>query len=406
MTSGSSGSETPREEPVDSPRSSRRGSRSGDLASDLLTGLIALGIVVALLTLWFAPWPGPTVLASSFSQDRSRAQTAVATASGGPWNVEWAVGFLPSQAGLLPYNYTSIPSISVNCAYTSLVNGSRSVPGSADVSLGTSTSWVFVFGDGSSSYLVVTDVQGVETIVGRLAGYDCPFPSPAFGVVGSTVIGPEAAAETANAVGGRSFLNAHPGANATLLLNSPEFGYGGIGAQWTVVYSTCPPASPTPTNGSAFSAVVNATEGTVLAASNATVACPTLANVRPTPLMGVLAVHAGLEANATGVFWCNFTVAAVTDPVELGDLSFSIDTASGARVVPAPAGNVSIVAGTNRVLGVFDLESGTWSSGATQPLVPSDRISLRSTEDLSGRAEYFDIVGTGLYSGLVSLSIP
>lgn len=370
--------------------------------------MVAVGVVLAtLLGFGVLRWPtapSPNV-ASGFETARADAREAAQGYAGLNWTLWWAVGFVPSSAVTLPVNYTYVALVRAGCSFTTLTTAEREVPGSSNVSQGSTSAWVFGFSDGGSEFLLVSAVAGVTALAGTVNGTTCPDQPPAGAAFPDSAIDPTFASVTAAHAGGTAFLSGHPNANVTLTGVNHLVGAGLLGAQWIVTYSDCPAVTSLQLSGSFFSATVNASTGFLEAASNYTGSCPWVGEVATTPLNLELAVTNAFVASAGSTFWYNFTVRLVVVPMTLGELGFALEGSSGLPL-NIPNIDLSVVGLSGSVLGTFDLTSGAWTAGSGASLTAGCVVVLSSPVDLSGQGNWLNVTGRGVFSGSVSLAIP
>ncbi len=369
--------------------------------------MVGVAAAVLLATVaGYLPGTGPTGPApSSFASARAAAESAAGAFTGGPWQAWWTVGFDPSSPTPFPLNYTYVPISGSACSFAPLQTGNRTVEGSGNVSIGSTSAWSFVFRNSSSAFLLVSVVDGTARLAGTFGGTGCPFAYPEYGPLPTGLVDPTKAAGWAARVGGYAFLAHHPEANVTILGYAAALGIASPGPYWLVNFTSCPAASTSSVSGEFFSATVNASSGALLQAANATGPCARIGGMITTPLSEVLAVTPAYVSQVGSSFTYNFSVRSVTAPLRLGDLAVAVENGAGTPVTPADA-RLEVVLPSGALLGVFNLTAQAWESGGSAVLANGDTISLSTTQTLSGQGDWLTISGRGTYTGSVSVAIP
>ncbi|HYA58366.1 MAG TPA: hypothetical protein VEH57_07930 [Thermoplasmata archaeon] len=209
---------------------------------------------------------GSTKAAAPLTYDQALpiADATAAGAPGGTWALLVASGIDSAVSVSETVNITSTK----NCNYTALPGAitSISVPGASDRNVGAATLWAFIYRSATGALLFVLIMDGKGTAEYTVAGgQSCTSLFGLFTTVPATVVDSSAAASAVQPYAA-TFLSANPNASALYgLVGGLEFLGHGIGAEWEVNYTTCPPISTsTSGTGVAFNATVNATTGAVI----------------------------------------------------------------------------------------------------------------------------------------------
>jgi hypothetical protein len=126
------------------------------------------------------------------------------------------------------------------------------------------------------------------------------------------------------------------------------------------------------------------------------------------PVTGIpVALGQPLERSAGPNHWYNFTVQSAGGGITLGDIAFQVVTATGAIVPPGASWTLVVLSLSGSYLGIYSLASGTWSSGAGEPITSSQTFVLDSgSTTLSGQGDVMNVIGTGTFQGSISVNIP
>jgi len=218
----------------------------------------------------------------TYSGARPVADSAASQFQDGGWTLLVAVGLVSAVPESIPVNTTELGNIS--CVFSPAVTLTNlTVPGyTGNRSWGASPAWEFVYRNAEDTIALVSVIDGQGTVLGTVTGLECAFAALLVTPIPGNVINSSQAAG-AVAPEAHAFLATYPNASADFaLVGSHSAGGGKLGAEWTVVYSTCPLSSSASGTGPEFKATVDASTGTVLSTnttSNAScrVGTPTLA---------------------------------------------------------------------------------------------------------------------------------
>ncbi|HEY6238499.1 MAG TPA: archaellin/type IV pilin N-terminal domain-containing protein [Thermoplasmata archaeon] len=132
-----------------------------------------------------------------------------------------------------------------------------------------------------------------------------------------------------------------------------------------------------------------------------------------TPIGTSLAVQTPIEAqpSAASLHFYNFSIQAAGGGLILNNLIFQVTTPGGQIVVTTAAGwAVNVLGITGSVIGTYAITSATpsWTLGGTVLVSSQQTIAMTTpaaaASSLSG--DRLIIVGTGTFSGSISVSIP
>lgn len=353
----------------------------------------------------------------SFNQARAESQPVANGYAGGPWTLRAAVEAVPGATMTIPINATIGGSNSTlggtsGCTFNPLSAGSVTIPGSQNVSGGTSNEWVFLYTNTAGSALFVSDDAGTVQLVGTLSGSVCGTVFTDLSPIPSTVVDSTAAAATVGAAGGYAFLRAHPDANATAeVIGGLSFlGIAEIPGEWLFSYSTCPinlgGSTDLTASGEQFTANVSLTTGQLLGSQTSACGAVSTGGGGPTPLGSALTLGSPSDASAGASHWYNFTVEAAANSLPYDGVQFSVQNPAGGTVSLAAA-SVSAVRVAGGVVATFSLETGTWVSGGYDLFEAGDLLSLQTTTALAGLDDTLIVTGVPPYaSGTLAISIP
>ncbi len=381
-------------------------------------GLVSVALAASLVAVGF--WVGGVIASNQpvstpvdYTVAADQAVRAATSQYGGSWIVVTADGINVKSTTALQLNFTNTPS----CPFTPAPGapaGNFTLPvllGSAGA--GFSPMWTLILRSTSREVVVIV-VNGMATVLGSYTGALC-VDSPG-GAVPSDVLTSEAASAAANDAGGTAFLAQNPGANALLTLTAgpnrtlpPEFQFH---SQWLILYSTCPLNSNIAQNGSAFEADVNSTNGAFINQTTVSGLCfpneplpssPSLSSA--IPIGTALGFGAPAEAK-TGITWYyNLTIEATTSGVTTGDTHFEIQTPTGSVV--SVVGFVTLLNPVAQTIAVFDLSSGSWTTGSTIPYAASQELSVAVTSPSAGLSgDSLVVFGNGIFGGSISVPLP
>lgn len=347
---------------------------------------------------------------TSFSASRTGAQNAANGYQGGGWNLIGAFGSASTTTQSSPVaNLTS--ALSASCTFTAAAGlpASFSLGATSSVSSGEAGAWVFAFTTTSgSTILLVANLGGSTTILGTLGGSSCFGGALGLLTPISTVVDSTAAADAANAAGGSAFLSAHTAVwgSYSLLAGVSFLGFTEP-SEWTITYSTCPISGGSAGSGSAFSAVVFATNGTVHSTNTTAQSCSGLPGSSGTPIGSALALASPLEAATGAANYYNFSVQSTAAGLLLSNLGFQVVTPGGS-VVPPTGFTLTVNGISGTPVGVYTIASSTpsWSYGGSTAISASMTITLTTPVATSLSGDTLQVLGSGSYTGMISITIP
>jgi hypothetical protein len=366
---------------------------------------VAVVLVVLLVLVFVAPSltsssSGSAITSQTYSEAQPVAASTVSGYQGGGWSLVLAVGFDTAVTETIPVNETAIDSGKCTFNSTGSAN-SVTIPGtSANRSAGTSPAWEFAYRNGADAISVVDVVSGKGAVIGHLSG-ECTTLFGLLTVVPSDAIDSSQAAAAVEP-SARAFLTANPNASAEFaLIGGISFGLGSVGAEWSIVYSTCS-LSPTATGtGSEFNATVNATTGGIIYSGTTGVDCASTSTTGTTyPLASSIAFDA-LSVQAVPPY-TNYTYTATTVANGISWDNFTVQVQNTGVPVLADW-NVSATSSTGSNIATYNLATGLWSAGGSQPIALGDHLFLSTTtnptEDavvLTGQGSFTGSIGIGL----------
>jgi hypothetical protein len=362
--------------------------------------VVVLLLAVVLLPSSSSPSSNPGGNAATnltYSQAAPIAGKAVSGYAGGGWALLFAVGLDSNTTESFPANATSV--ISSNCTFTaSGSTSSLTLPGtSVSRSAGESPAWEFAYRNGAGTIAVADVLSGQGSVLGTLSGMCVSFfgllaPVPSH-VIDSSVA---AAAVEPNA---SSFLTAHPNASAEFgLIGGVSFlGLGGVGAEWSIDYSTCSLSATATGTGATFNATVNATTGKVLNSTTSTASCSSSGT---TDLGSSIAFNSISTVNNPP--YTNYTLTATSASNGVTWDNFTVQIESGGT--PVTTGwTANATSSTNVLIASYDPATATWSAGGSHAVVAGDVLVISTTANLAGD----DVVFTGVngFSGTISMPL-
>ncbi len=407
--SSNSASEPPL--PPSSPNASRSGSRTARGLPFFTAVGSALVMLLLFLAIVLAPFLGATGGAPSssgllsFSQARSIADQLLGVDTNQPWNLLDAAGVLSSAGLTIPSSWTVVENTTQGGFSCITVPGptNLSVPGSnANRSLGLAPVWLLNYGGPSA----IAEVAVLDGGAHLLLDYTGPCGS-SLGegfvrtVPPDAIDSTQAAADAAPTV--TPYLRLYPNASELTVL-SGGFNLSGnppSPATWSILLTTCVLDSSGPASGSTALVSLNATSGALL--SNSTLdhsACP------GAPLLP-LVLSFGPPATVTSgnLTTVSFGVTSATDGISWANLSAQLQGATGTTVFSG--WNLTAVSAVGRAIATYDVATGLWSSGGTQPIAVGDSLVLVApTSLLSGAVGlqgFLLLNGVGGFGGSITL---
>jgi hypothetical protein len=248
---------------MSSPRRTR--SRAAVYAAIVIVIAVVLVILVATNILPLFPSSKSTATALSYSGAHPIADQSVSAYQGGGWALVVAAGLDSATSVSIPVNSSESSSGECNLTLASGVSGSVSISAfTGSLTAGVAPAWEFLYRNGAGSIAVVTVIDGSATVIGTLAGATCSSVFGLFHAIPSSAIDSSAAAGAVS-TDAAAFLAQYPNASAEFGLTGGISLFGkGVGAEWGVVYKTCPISATASGTGTEFNATVNATDGSVV----------------------------------------------------------------------------------------------------------------------------------------------
>jgi len=124
-----------------------------------------------------------------------------------------------------------------------------------------------------------------------------------------------------------------------------------------------------------------------------------------TPLGTSLALAPPAEGAAGTGHWYNFSIQSAGGGILLNNLLFQVQTVSGTIVTPAGLTTVSVLGVSGSVVATYTYATAVWATGGALPASNQQTIIFGSTTtNLSG--DELIVLGTGSYSGSISVQIP
>ena len=121
-----------------------------------------------------------------------------------------------------------------------------------------------------------------------------------------------------------------------------------------------------------------------------------------TPIGADLAVSPAHESGNN----YTFQIVSASGGLALNNMQFQIQNAGGGVVTLAGSSTLSVTGLSGAVVAVYDLTTGTWSSGGTLTVSNGMAIVLVTTTPLMSQGYTLQILGTGSFSGSVPAAIP
>jgi len=124
-----------------------------------------------------------------------------------------------------------------------------------------------------------------------------------------------------------------------------------------------------------------------------------------TPLGTALALGPPSEATAGTGHWYNFSVQSAGGGILLNNLIFQVKTVSGNIVTPAGLTTVNVLGLSGSVVATYTYATAVWATNGASPVSNQQTLIFGSTtSNLSG--DTLVVLGTGSYSGSISVAIP
>ncbi len=370
----------------------------------------ALVMLLLVLAIVLAPFLGPPGGAPgsgdllSFTEARGIADRLLGGIGSVPWNLLDAGGVLSSTVLTLPSSFAVLENATLGGLSCSTVPGptNLSVPGSnASRSDGIAPIWLFTYGE-ASAFAEVAVVGGVAHL---LLDYSGPCGSLLAG--SERTVPPQAIDSTRAARDAAPFvtpyLRLHPYANEVISL------FGGFNssanlsspATWSILLTTCPLSSSGPASGSVAYASLNATSGAPL--GNSTLdqtSCP------GAPLLAsALSFGSPVTVPSGNLTTVSFAVTSAADGVRWANLSAQLQNSVGATV--SSGWNLTAVTADGRTISTYNVATGLWSSGGTQPIEVGDSLVLVTLIGLVsgpvGLQGFLILNGVGGFGGSIAL---
>ncbi|HEV2519774.1 MAG TPA: hypothetical protein VGX00_04030 [Thermoplasmata archaeon] len=385
--------------------------------------VVVAGILGALFVTGLGPFhrsgppPGPVTFAAA----RAAGDSAVAGFGAGAWDLVGAASALVRQSVSVP-----IPTVDGSlrpylggCGLHWLGSGAAlSVPSfSGDAGAGIAPIWELVYRNGSpggSGLLFVSVLNGSAQLTASLPSTGaCATPaalSSALVALPTSIVDSPKVIAAADGAGGSAFLAAHPTATVTMALNG-EFHLFTLvtPSVWTVAYSLCA-FPPTATSiEPEFNATVDPTTGLVGSAQTVSENCTTLApantgRTAPIPLNESLSWSMATTAASGGGHWANASVATASHGIRFGNLSISVNPASG-TLRPSASWSLWADSVSGSHLAEYNLTTGRCMSGADVPISATDALTLFSASTSLSMGSFF-VVGSGEVQGFEQIVIP
>ena len=362
--------------PQSAPASRSRGPRGLPFFTAVASALVML---ILLLAIVLAPFLGASGGASgsagllSFSEARGIADRLLGVGASHPWNLLTAGGILSSTVLSVPSSLEVLENSSLGGLSCSTVPGptNLTVPGSnANRSQGVAPIWLLMYA-GPSAVAQVAVIDGV-------AHLELDYTGPCGSLIGGfgRTVPPQAidSTQAANDVAPivTPYLRLHPYANEVLSL------FGGFNssmnlsspATWSIILTTCSLVSSGPASGSEAFASLNATSGTLL--SNSTL--EQTACLSAPQLPSVLSFGSPVTVASGNLTTVSFAVTSVADGVSWANLSAQLQNGTGTTV--ASGWSLTAASAGGQTISTYDVSTGLWSSGGTQPIAVGDSLVL------------------------------
>lgn len=124
-----------------------------------------------------------------------------------------------------------------------------------------------------------------------------------------------------------------------------------------------------------------------------------------TPLGTALAMSPAVEASKGANFWYNFSVASASGGLTLSSLAFQVQTSTGG-IVTLTAPTVTVIGLTGTVVGTYTVASATWASGGSTSVSNQQEVIIQTTSNLESQGDVLVVLGSGSFSGSITVNIP
>lgn len=127
-----------------------------------------------------------------------------------------------------------------------------------------------------------------------------------------------------------------------------------------------------------------------------------------TPLGTALAMSPANEQSKAANFWYNFSVQSASGGLTLSNLAFQVQTSTGGIVTlaGAPGGAITVIGLTGTTVGSYTIATAAWSSGGSTAVSNQQQIIIQCTNNLESQGDVLVVLGSGSFSGSVSVNIP
>jgi hypothetical protein len=319
---------------------------------------------------------GPT-----FSSARTVADLFAAAHGGG--SLFDAVGVALANASFLPYNGSTGNVSCIPVTLVGTVPANITIPAfRGNLESGQAPVWLFAYFDTEGGELAVFEVGGQIPLAIELPA-SCTSGLDEFHGISTSVIDSPAAVAAAAAAGGTNFLRAHP-TGVSLVMDL----IGGITFSnestleplWDIMWSTCPNVpfgSVSSTSGYEFTAVVNATTGSIVPSGVLNTTCGSSLPPPSTGIAGAISFgSAGLEVGPgsggtiasqgcnSGDYCYTLPITSASENITPADFELSVENFSDGTPITTTVG-FAIVNPEGTVL-VYSVgaEETQWTSSA------------------------------------------
>jgi len=127
-----------------------------------------------------------------------------------------------------------------------------------------------------------------------------------------------------------------------------------------------------------------------------------------TPLGTALALGTPSESQggAGNTHFYNFSVQSAGGGIQLSNMQFQVQTAAGTVVTSAGTWSVTAIGVSGASAGVYSFTTNSWTSGGTTVMNSGQQLVLLTPTATSLSGDNLIVVGTGSYSGTISVAIP
>jgi hypothetical protein len=120
-----------------------------------------------------------------------------------------------------------------------------------------------------------------------------------------------------------------------------------------------------------------------------------------------LVINTPREANASGHWSYNFSVAEAGGGLVLDDLAFQVQGPDGSVIAPAASWTLVVYGLAGMPVGSFEWQTASWSEGGNAVLNSGESIAFGSgTVSLAGVWNNFVVLGQGSVHGSTAVAIP